>query len=461
MEHDFSKGSITGHIWRQALPLIVAQFVQLLYNLVDRIYIGHLPVESGLALTGVGITFPIISLITAVINLFGMGGAPLCSIARGAGDEERAEEIMGNTATLLFLASLAIMAVFYLLEEPILFLFGASEETYPYAYNYMSIYLLGTVFVTLGTRLNYFITSQGFPRIAMVTVVVGAVLNLVLDPVFIFLFDMGVRGAAVATVISQAVSAVWVVRFLTGKSALLRLKKKWLRLRKDLVKQITSLGMAGFTMSATNGLVQIACNATLQAYSGDLYIGIMTILNSVRAVISLPVNGITNGAQPVLGFNYGAKLYDRVRKGILVTTALGGIYCVAAWVVTLAVPELFIRLFLDSPEYLTAGRTAMRIYFAAFCMMVFQFSGQSAFVGLGKSHQAIFFSLFRKVIIVIPLTLLLPRVANLGVTGVFLAEPISNIIGGLACYLTMYVTVYRRLGQRDEGHLLHSSNVPK
>ncbi len=450
MEHDFSEGSVAKHIAQQAIPLIVAQFVQLLYHVVDRIYIGHLPVENGLALTGVGITFPIISLITAFTNLFGMGGAPLCSIARGAGQTERAEKMMGNTAVLLFVCSFVIMAVFFCLEKPILYLFGASSETYGYAYDYMSVYLLGTVFAMLGTGLNYFITSQGFPRIAMVTTVVGALINLLLDPLFLFVFDMGVRGAALATVISQAISALWVLRFLTGKEAILHLRKRWFRLDFGYAKEIVALGFAGFTMSATNGLVQIACNATLQSVSGDLYIGIMTILNSVRDIISLPVSGITNGAQPVLGYNYGAKQYDRVKQGIRVTTWMGGIYCLVACALTLLVPQVFIRIFVNDPAYLEHGVSAMRLYFSAFFFMVFQFSGQSSFVGLGKSKQAVFFSLFRKVLIVIPLTLWLPHVGNLGVNGVFLAEPISNIIGGVACYWTMYWTVYRRLGKEEQ-----------
>ena len=279
---------------------------------------------------------------------------------------------------------------------------------------------------------------------------VGALINLLLDPLFLFVFDMGVRGAALATVISQAISALWVLRFLTGKEAILHLRKRWFRLDFGYAKEIVALGFAGFTMSATNGLVQIACNATLQSVSGDLYIGIMTILNSVRDIISLPVSGITNGAQPVLGYNYGAKQYDRVKQGIRVTTWMGGIYCLVACALTLLVPQVFIRIFVNDPAYLEHGVSAMRLYFSAFFFMVFQFSGQSSFVGLGKSKQAVFFSLFRKVLIVIPLTLWLPHVGNLGVNGVFLAEPISNIIGGVACYWTMYWTVYRRLGKEEQ-----------
>ena len=449
MEHDFSKGSVAKHIWQQSIPLIVAQLIQLLYNVVDRIYIGHLPVENGLALTGVGITFPVIFLITAFVNLYGMGGAPLCSIARGAGKIEKAEKIMGNTATLLFFSSFVIMIIFYLFEGPILYMFGASDATYQYAYDYLSIYLLGTVFVMIGTGLNYFITSQGFPKTAMVTTVMGAVINLILDPIFIFGLDMGVKGAALATIIAQFASWIWVLRFLYGKKSILHLRRECFHLDKTIVKDIISLGFASFIMSATSSIVQVVCNKTLKIYSGDIYIGIMTILNSVREIVTLPVSGINNGSQPIIGFNYGAEEYGRSRRGIFISTIISGTYCFIAWVVILAVPGLFIRIFVNNPVYLEYGRSAMRIYFSGLALMMLQFSGQSAFVALGKSKQAIFFSLFRKVVIIVPLTIWLPTVGNLGVNGVFLAEPISNLVGGLFCYSTMYFTVYKKLKAKE------------
>lgn len=447
MEHDFSKGSISRHIMVQAVPLMVGQVLQLLYNVVDRIYIGHLPGENGMALTGIGLIFPIIAVINAFTCLYGMGGAPLCSIARGAGKMKEAERIMGNSAALLFGTSFVLMALCYLTRRPVLYLLGASDVTYPYADTYLKIYLLGTVFFMLGNGLNPFITSQGFPKIAMGTTILGAVINLVLDPVLIFGFDMGIEGAAIATVIAQTISALWVLQFLLGKRAILHLRRSCLRLQRSIVREITSLGMSGFIMSATNCVAQIACNKMLNIYGGDLYIGIMTILNSVREVISMPVSGITNGAQPVLGFNYGAKQYDRIRKGIRFMTAAGAVYTIAAWLCLVVFPKPFLMLFTSNQEMIREGVTGIHVYFAGFVFMLFQFSGQSVFVALGKSRQAVFFSLFRKVVIVLPLTVLLPRILTDSVMGIYLAEPISNVIGGLACFLTMYFTVYRKLGK--------------
>lgn len=445
MEHDFSKGSMSRHIMMQAVPLMIAQILQLLYNVVDRIYIGHLPGEDGLALTGIGLVFPVISVISAFTNLFGMGGAPLCSIARGAGQNEKAKKIMGHSAVLLFGTSFLLMTVFYLLRRPVLYLLGASDATYAYADTYLVIYLTGTVFFMLGNGMNSFITSQGFPKTAMCTTLLGAVINLILDPILIFGFDMGIEGAAWATVFSQLISCVWVLRFLTGEKAIFRLEKRYFHLDWSLVREITALGMSGFIMQATNSVAQIACNAMLSIYGGDLYIGIMTILNSVREILSMPVSGITSGAQPVLGFNYGAKQYERIKKGIRFMTFVGSVYTVLAWAVLVFFPKPFLALFTGNKAMIENGVRAVHLYFAGFVFMLFQFSGQSVFVALGKSKRAVFFSLFRKVVIVLPLTVLLPRFMSDGVAGIFLAEPISNVIGGLACFLTMYITVYRRL----------------
>lgn len=313
VQNDFSQGKMWRNILTQAIPLTIAQTVQVLYNIVDRIYLGHLPGASSLALTGVGLIFPIVTLVTAFCNLFGSGGAPLCSIARGAGDTDRAERIMGTTFTMLVASGAVLMVLCYLFKKPVLYLFGASDETYFYADAYLSVYLLGTPFVMIGVGMNGFINAQGFARIGMLTIVLGAVLNVILDPLFIFVFDLGVRGAAIATVLSQAVSCVWVMLFLTGKRAILKLKKEYLRPAWRLLGEIVSLGLAGFIMAATNCLVQITCNATLKIYGGDLYIGVMTVINSIRELLSLPINGITDGAKPVLGYNYGARRYDRVR----------------------------------------------------------------------------------------------------------------------------------------------------
>lgn len=442
-QNDFSRGSMARNIIRMAVPMTVAQLINILYNVVDRMYLGRLP--GHLALTGLGLCLPIISILMGFANLCGMGGAPLCSICRGKGEREEAEHIMGNSFALLLLFGTGLTALCLLFRRPILYLFGASDLTFPYANDYLTIYLLGTLFVMISLGMNPFINAQGFSRMGMVTVAVGAVVNIVLDPILIFGMGMGVRGAALATVIAQGCSALWVMRFLTGKRALLKLRLPALRLRWERVKQILSLGASGFVMSMTNSLVQALCNATLEACGSELYVGVMTVINSVREVISMPVQGITHGCQPVLGYNYGAGEYDRVRQGIRFTTVLTIGYSTAVWLLVLLFPEALIRVFNDEADLIAAGIPAFRLYFAAFFCMSFQFVGQSVFVALGRSRNAIFFSLLRKAFIVAPLTLLLPA-AGLGVDGVFLAEPISNVVGGLACILTMYAAVYRPLG---------------
>ena len=451
LKNDFSKGSVAKNILNLAIPMTLAQVINVLYNVVDRIYIGHLPNASTLALTGLGLTFPIITIISAFANLFGMGGAPLCSIARGKGEHARAQQIMGNSFSMLLLSGIILTVVCLLFKEPILYAFGASSETFVYADDYISIYLVGSVFVMVSLGMNSFINSQGFSKIGMLTVLLGAIVNIVLDPIFIFLLNMGVRGAALATVISQGLSAAWVLRFLTGKQTIYRINLKDMRLNFPLIREITGLGMSGFIMAVTNGSVQVVCNATLYQYGGDLYVGIMTVINSVREILTLPVNGITNGAQPVMGFNYGAGKFTRVRKGIRFTSIVCILYTIVAWGVTFLFPEAFIHLFNSDPTLIEKGVPAMHLYFFGFFMMSLQFAGQSTFVALGRSKQAVFFSLFRKAIIVIPLTIFLPMIGGLGVNGVFLAEPISNFIGGGACFLTMMLTVWPQLAHDAPG----------
>ncbi|MDE6905171.1 MAG: MATE family efflux transporter [Lachnospiraceae bacterium] len=446
MERDFSRGKVSSNIIAQAIPLILAQLVQLLYNVVDRIYIGHLPGADSTALTGVGLVFPLTTFIAAVTLLFGTGGAPLFSIARGAREEQKAERILGNTFSLLLGAAMILFVLCYIFRKPVLYLFGASDASYVYADEYLRIYLLGTVFVMISTGMNGFINAQGFPKVGMFTTMIGAVLNLFLDPVFIFVLKLGVGGAAAATVVSQIVSAIWVLRFLMGKKAILTIKKENMRVDWKLSREIVSLGMAGFMMQGTNCLVQVVCNATLKIYGGDLYVGIMTVINSVREILSLSVNGLSSGAQPVLGYNYGAKEYDRVKQGIRFVAYLGTGYTVIAWILVLLIPHFLISIFTEDAAMISQGVSALRLYFFGFFFMAFQFTGQSAFTALGFARHAVFFSILRKAIIVVPLTIGLPRL-GFGVNGVFLAEPISNAIGGLACFLTMYFVVYKRLGR--------------
>lgn len=448
---DFSAGSVKRRIIAQAVPLTLAQAVQLLYNIVDRIYIGHLPEVGKTALTGLGITFPVIIIIAAFTQLLGNGGTPLFSIARGRRDDREAEAILGNAFMLLATASVILFIFCYSFRRPILFAFGAGEESYFFADEYLRVYLFGTAFSMLVTGLNGYINAQGFPRVGMMTTILGAVINIILDPVFIFTLDMGVKGAALATVISQGISCVWVLKFLTGRRAILRLKRSTLCISLARTKRIITLGIPGFVMQASNSLVQIVCNTQLRLYGellmvggGDLYIGVMTVLGSVRELLSLPVSGIASGSQPVLGFNYGAGEYQRVKEGIRFSALLGAGYTLIAWLVVMLIPRPMIAMFSDDAMTIDVGARMLNIYFFGFVFMAFQFAGQSTFQGLGKARQAVFFSLFRKAMIVVPLTLLLPRL-GFGVEGVFLAEPISNAIGGLACFATMWLTVYKTL----------------
>ena len=442
--NDFSKGKVWKNIVAQAIPLTLAQLVQLLYNVVDRIYIGHLEGENGMALTGIGLTFPIVTLVMAFSCLFGMGGAPLFAIARGAKEEEQAEKILGNVFTLLMSSAVVLFFIGYYYRKPILYLFGASDVSYVYADAYLSIYLFGTMFSMITTGLNGFINAQGFPKIGMLTTMIGAIMNLILDPIFIFGFDMGVRGAALATIISQMFSAFWVLRFLTGKKALLHLKKKYIRIDFALSKEIVGLGTAGFIMQGTNCLVQVVCNKTLQTYGGDIYVGVMTVLNSIREILMLPVSGITQGSQPVMGYNYGAKEWKRVKDAIKFNTLIGVSYTIFAWILVMLLPRFLFGIFTNDPEIIALGPKSLSIYFFGFFLMSLQFAGQPVFQALGFAKKAVFFSLLRKAFIVFPLTILLPMI-GFGVIGVFLAEPISNAIGGLACFITMYRTVYKKL----------------
>ena len=452
LEHqkiDFSKGPVWKCIIAQAVPLTIAQLVQLLYNVVDRIYIGHLGDGNSIALTGVGVTFPIVTLIMAFTALFGMGGVPLFSMARGAGEDEEAEKILGNSFALLLCSSVLLTVAGYLFCKPILFAFGASEDSYIYAKQYLDIYLIGTVCSMTATGLNGYINAQGFPRIGMLSVILGAIVNILLDPVFIFVFDMGVAGAALATIISQAISSIWVLRFLMSKKAVVPLKLKNIRMKRNRTLEIFKLGTSNFIMQGTNCLVQVACNSTLQSYGGDLYVGIMTVLNSVREIMMLPVSGIVSGSQPVISFNYGAKEYKRVKSGIRFNTVIGSVYTLVAWLLIIVFPGFWFRIFSDDLTMMGTGSEMLKIYFFGFVFMALQFAGQSTFQAVGDAKHAIFFSLLRKAIIVVPLTLFLPLV-GFGVRGVFLAEPISNVIGGIACYMTMRMTIYKNLDDRQE-----------
>lgn len=452
---DFSQGGIAGNILSLAIPLTVAQLTVVLYNVVDRAFIGHIDAVGRDAFTGIGLVMPATYIITAFANLCGAGGAPLFSIARGRGKDEEASRIMGVSFTLLLLLGAALTAGFYLFQTPFLYLVGGSDSTVVHARSYLQIYLTGVIPVMIGLGMNPFINAQGFGKVGMMTTLLGAVVNLALDPLLIFGLHMGVQGAALATVIAQFCSAIWVMAFLTGRRTVLRLERKSMGLEAPILRRICGLGLTGFTFSVTNSLVQALGNAQLQTWGaagqgGDLYVAAMTAIVSIREIVFQPIRGLTQGAQPVLGYNFGAGKYSRVRESIrfLTVSCLG--YNILVWALLLAFPRAFILLFNDDPALLAAGAPAMRIYYAAYVMMSFQMIGQNTFVALGRAKNAVFFSLFRKVILVVPLMVLLPRLWGLGAYGVFASEPVSDILGGAACYITMMCTVWRDMKRPDE-----------
>ena len=445
---DFSSDRITGNILKTALPLLVAQLFQLLYNIVDRVYIARIPGVGTAALGGVGLCFPIVTLITAFTNLYGAGGMPLFSIELGKGDREEAGRLMGTSFSLLVITAVVLTAAGLLFGEPVLRLFGAGDGTMPYSLPYLRIYLIGTVFSMIATGMNPFINAQGFPTVGMATVLIGAVGNLILDPVFIFVFGLGVRGAAAATVISQALSAAFVLHFLFGKKPGIPLVPAFPgELLRNLrrVFDIVSLGFSSFVMMFTNSVVQVSCNSVLARTGGDLYISVMTIISSVRQVLELPIFALGEGATPTISFNYGARQPARVGRAIRFVLVCGFIYTMTAWGLLSWKPSIFISIFTSDKTIFEDTMRAARMYFFAFPFMILQFSGQTTFKALNKKKRAVFFSIFRKVIIVVPLTYLLPLAFGMGTDGVFLAEPVSNVLGGLACFVTMVLTIVPEL----------------
>ncbi len=427
VRNDFSVGSIPRTIVRLGLPMIAAQLINALYSVVDRAYIGRMPGVGALALGGIGLTFPLIMIITAFTNLCGTGGAPLCSIARGEGRTEYAERVMGTAFAALLALGVLLTVLCQLFKTQVMWLFGATQNTASYAAEYLRVYLMGTPFVMVSLGMNPFINSQGFARTGMLTVLLGAVVNIILDPIFIFTLGMGVRGAALATVISQMLCAVWVLRFLFGGKPILRLRPRYIRLDAPILWRIWALGASGFTMALTESTVQIAFNTTLRAFGGDVYIGVMTIVSSLRQLTQMPLAGIANGAQPVIGYNFGAGNVERVRKSVRFLMLISAGYAFLWWGVTQLFPAALIRLFNADPRILEIGARAVRIYFCAFFFMSLQMTGQQSFVALGCAKQATFFSLLRKAIIVAPLAVLIPRVTP------------------VACFATFYFTVWRRL----------------
>lgn len=422
-----------------ALPTVLAQLINVLYNVVDRIYIGHMQGDGNLALTGVGVTLPIITLIAAFSAFAGAGGAPLAAIELGKKDERKASLIMGNSAWLLVFFSIVLTIGFLIFKVPILYAFGASSKTIAYANDYITIYLLGTIFVQLALGLNAFISGQGAAKAAMLSVLIGAVINIVLDPIFIFALHLGVRGAALATVISQFVSAVWVVSFLKSKSSVLYLKL--VRPDKSLILKIAALGIAPFVMQSTESLVTITFNTGLQRYGGDLYVGSMSILMSIMQLIVIPVNGITQGVQPIVSYNYGAGNRLRVKETVirLVSVCLLGTLILAG--VAIFCPSIYASMFTNDAELVALTCRIMPIFFLGIAIFGIQAACQSTFLALGQAKVSLFIATLRKIILLIPLALILPKF--LGVKGIYIAEPVSDVISVIVTSVLCVITLKR------------------
>ena len=444
---DFDNGTITSNILNAALPMLVAQILSLLYNIVDRIYIARIPGVGTTALGAVGLCFPIIMLTIAFSNLFGSGGAPLFSIKKGMGDNKAANTIMNISFTMVCAFAIIFMVLCMIFARPLLVLFGASENAMEYALPYLLLYLIGTLPSMISTGMNSFINAQGYSTTGMLSVAIGAVANLILDPLFIFTFNFGIKGAAIATVISQTLSALFVFYFLRNKA---ELKISLLNLsdfRNNIgyAKDIISLGTSGCVMQLTNSLVSICCNNVLSVTGGDLYISVMTIVSSIRQMVETPIYAIVEGSSPILSYNYGARRPSRVRRSMVTMGALVLIYTAIMWSVIILAPRALITIFSSDQTLMEDAVKALNIYFAAFIFMDLQYIGQTTFKSLNKKKQAIFFSLLRKAFIVVPLTYIMPYAFGMGTDGVFMAEPVSNVIGGSICFITMLCTVLPEL----------------
>ncbi len=442
---DFSRGPVSRSILRLGLPIMLAELVHVLYNIVDRMYIGHMAGSGTLSLTGLGISFPLITLIGAFANLCSTGGATLATIARGEGDDPKAESILNTSFTLLVLIGAVLTFLLFFTAPLTLSWLGGDAETLTVALSYFRVYVLGTIPVLISLGMNPFINAQGFPRVGMITVILGALLNIVLDPIFIFVLSMGIRGAALATVLSQLASAAWVFWFLRSRRAALRITRLHLDVENLLL--ILRLGATGFTFRVTNSITQAIVNIMLKSWGGPLstlYVGAMSLINSLREIMSLPLGGIVNGGQSVMSYNYGAKLYRRVSASITYIFISGLAINVCMWALIMFIPNPLIRIFTSDEALIAKTTECARIYFGAFPFMAMQQAGQSTFVALNYPRHALFFSLLRKVVLVAPLTLLLPTL-GLGVHGVFWAEFCSQVIGASACFITMYFVIWRRM----------------
>ena len=450
-EVDLGKESVKKLFWILALPAILSQVINALYNVVDRMYIGHIPEIGSAALTGVGVCFPIIMIISAIAYLFGVGGAPRASIFMGKKDNKTAEKILGNCFISLVIVALIITIIVLIFNEPLLYLFGASENTIGYARSYICIYAIGTISVMVTLGLNAFISAQGFSKISMLTVLIGAVTNIVLDPIFIFVFNMGVNGAAWATIISQTISAIWAFQFLLSKKTVLRLRKDCMKIEKDILVPCIGLGVAPFIMQSTESVLVLCFNSSLLAYGGDLAVGAMTILSSVMQFAMLPLQGMTQGGQPIISYNYGAEKLDRVKSAFKLQLMACFIYALALWLLAMFVPSLFAMIFTSDPDLVEITTWALRIYLFAIPMMGIQVACQQTFIAFGNSKTSAFLAIFRKLIVLIPLIYILPMILTDKVFAVFLAEPIADTIASVTTATLFYISLKKMIRTKNQG----------
>lgn len=448
-EADLGKDSLGPLLLKLALPAILAQIINVLYNMVDRMYIGHIPKVGPSALTGVGVTMPVIMAISAFAALVSMGGAPRASIMLGRGEHPKAEKILGNCTVMLVIMAIILTAVFLIWGEPILMVFGASEATIGYALDYMRIYALGTIFVQLALGLNAFINAQGYAKIGMNTVAIGALCNIVLDPIFIFSMSMGVKGAALATIISQAISSIFVVYFLTSKRSGLRIKLDNLKLDFQVILPCLALGLSPFIMQFTESVISVCFNTSLLKYGGDIAVGSMTILTSVMQFSMLPLQGLTQGAQPIISFNYGAENIDRVKRAFKLLLKISLSYSMLLWAVAMFIPDTFIYIFTSHGELATYTRWAIRIYMAASGIFGIQIACQQTFIAIGNAKTSVFLAVLRKVLVLIPLIFILPMFIENQAFAVFLAEPIADTIA-VSVTATLFYQTYKRLGKETK-----------
>ena len=444
-------------LFSMAFPAIIAQIINVLYNIVDRMYIGHIPDIGADALTGVGVTMPLIMVISAFAALVSMGGAPRASIKMGMKDKKAAERILGNCTSALVIVAVILTALVLLFGKQMLMMFGASENTIGYALDYMNIYAVGTIFVQLSLGLNAFITAQGFAKTSMLTVTIGAVTNIILDPILMFGFGMGVKGAALATIISQAISAVWVIWFLMGKRSQLTIRKENLRIDLKVFLPCIALGMSPFVMQATESILIITFNSSLQRYGGDLAVGAMTILSSVMQFSILPIMGLTQGAQPIISYNYGAKNLSRVKETFVLLLKSTLVYSTLLWLMVMLFPQIFAGMFTGDASLIAATVSALRIYMAVSLLLAVQISCQQTFIALGNARISIFLALLRKVILLIPLIFILPQFIEDKVTAVFLAEPIADIIAVTVTSVIFALQFKKLLGESSESLKTHAS----